>query len=104
MRDGYHFLGFYTDAAYTYRFDDSTPVTAALSGMDSDYDISDEYLNGLIINGLLIHGPETDSDHVAGKLTLFARWEKIEIVTVRIVYDANGGANAPVDTSDYPLC
>ena len=101
IRADYRYLGIYTDSDYENEFQMSAGVSASTPGMDLNYPASDEYVNGLINNEGTSHGAELQSDRVAGKLSLYARWEKIETVILRINYDADGGSDAPEDSTDY---
>ena len=102
VRDGYRFCGFFTDAACTDEFAGESLVTAALPAIELNYPESDEYAAGLKKNGTLIHAAERDQDHVLGKLTLYASWEKLIPVSVYLHYDGNGGSGTQTDDGcDY---
>ena len=100
-RSGYQYIGLYSDPDYDQEFSETMAISAAIKEMDMNYPSSLEYANGLEENSVLIHGAERENDHVAGKLNLYVKWEKVESVSIRIAYDANGGDNVPVDPDDY---
>ncbi len=103
LRTEYEFVGWYLDEACTrvfnaeaYELNEST-VTAAYN-KDTDFtDPMDKWGNGATTNG------DINRFWITKKLDLYAKWRaKLDGADgIGIVYDANGGSNAPTDTALY---
>ena len=112
-RTGYEFLGWYTDEAMTVpytadaRLNDVTvpavPVYDKTVDMTENSDHTDIDKWGHLKQNDPGFNKDVDRPWVERKLDLYAKWSKVIIGAdgIGVIYDANGGSNAPHDTQKY---
>ncbi len=107
-RHGYEFFGWYTDPNYSHVFNANTvlndsTVTAAYDKTVDMTDTMDIWGHGATTNSDITGNNGTDRFWITRKLDLYAKWSAIVIGAdgIGIVYDANGGTNAPTDHALY---
>ena len=113
LRYGFEFGGWYTDPDFNYMFDDSTKLTDSTVPETPVYDKTTDFTDGagnvemdkwgLIPDGATPINKDVDRYWITRKLNLYARWSKIipGASGVGLIYNANGGTNAPDDTRLY---
>lgn len=106
-RTGYEFYGWYLDeglsAVYPDSFklhEDNTTYGQYFSDYDKTKDFTDpmdQWGNGATTNN------DTERFWITKKLDIYARWSKVTVGAdgINVVYDANGGTNAPTDGLTY---
>ena len=102
-RSDYEFVGWFLDENYTKPFNgeafvlNDTTVTSAYDKTVDMTDPMDKWGNGATTNA------DVDRPWVTRKLDLYGRWRaKLEGAEgIGVIYDANGGTNAPTDSSLY---
>ncbi len=114
-RFAYEFGGWFTDESLDHMFDDSTKLTDATVPAEPVYDKSVDFTDGdgdptidmdpwgLIPDGVTPINKDVDRYWITRKLNLYARWSKLipGASGVGILYNANGGSNAPSDSRLY---
>lgn len=101
IREGYDFVGWYTDPGCTQVFSADTLLSDAVTiPYDKNVDMTDpmdKWGNGATTN------EDVDSPWVMRKLDLYAKWRKTLTGAngIGVTYDSNGGENAPSDTMLY---
>ncbi|MBQ6221575.1 MAG: InlB B-repeat-containing protein [Solobacterium sp.] len=112
VRDDYEFIGWFLDEETTMPFNDATKLTEDI--VTEDYDKTDpaNYTDKMNKFGE-IEGSGWNSDltgynggdrfWITKKLELYGKWSAILTGAegIGIIYDANGGSNAPTDTKKY---
>ncbi len=103
LRSEYEFVGWYLDEACTRGFNanayvlNETTVTAEYDKTTDFTDPMDKWGNGATTNG------DLDRFWITKKLDLYAKWryKLVGADGIGVLYDANGGSNAPSDTTQY---
>lgn len=112
LRDEYEFIGWFLDEATTIPFNEDTKLTEDI--VTTDYDKTDpaNYTDPMNKFGE-IEGQGSNSDltgnngserfWITKKLDLYGKWSAILTGAqgIGVIYDANGGSNAPDDTRKY---
>ncbi|MBR2555827.1 MAG: InlB B-repeat-containing protein, partial [Aeriscardovia sp.] len=104
QRTGFEFFGWYTDPEMTHAFANATVLNEAT--VSTAYDKSDpaNYTEGMDKwgNNATSNG-DVDRSWITKKLDLYAKWSAIIVGAegIGVIYDANGGTNAPSDTALY---
>ena len=113
QRTGYEFGGWYTDPEFIHPYAADTRLTDSTVPETPEYDKTVDWTDGvnnvemdkwgLIPDGVQGINKDVDRPWVQRKLVLYARWSKIIVGAegVGVLYDANGGSNAPSDTLKY---
>ncbi|MBQ9435938.1 MAG: InlB B-repeat-containing protein, partial [Bacteroidales bacterium] len=108
-RDGYEFVGWYRDEDFTLSFNadafllNNTTVPAT-PVYDKTVDMTDEMDRwGEIVDQSTASNSDVNRPYVRRKLDLYALWRKtVEgAIGIDVIYDANGGTNAPADENKY---
>lgn len=102
-RTEYEFVGWYRDEACTQAFNEDAfvlndnTVTADYDKTVDMTDPMDKWGNGATTNS------DVDRFWITKKLDLYAKWRAVLVGAngIGVVYDANGGSNAPSDTTQY---
>lgn len=104
QRAEYEFVGWYTDAACTKLYSTDTKlndqtVTAAYDKSADMTDVMDKWGNGATTN----KDAENNRFWITRKLDLYAKWRAklVGAKGIGVLYDANGGTNAPTDSQLY---
>ena len=112
LRDGYEFVGWYSDAACTKVFNENTKLTDAIA---TDYnkltdftDVMDQWGNGATYNSDITGFNGSDRFWVTKRVDVYAKWRAVLVGAdgINVLYDANtaeGGkqGSQPTDTSFY---
>ncbi len=111
-RTGYEFYGWYTDAACTQVFTANAQIRSG-SPYNKNTDFTDKMDKWGNVSGDATHSGPWNSDltgnnggdrfWITQKLDLYAKWSAVTVGAdgIGVVYDANGGSNAPTDTALY---
>ena len=115
-RTGYEFGGWFTDEEFINPYSADTRLTDATVPATPVYDKTVDFTDGnngtkdvdmdkwgLIPDGTTPINKDVNREWITRKLVLYARWSKViqGAKGVGILYDANGGSNAPSDTLLY---
>ena len=109
LRDDYELVGWYSDEACTQVYSEDTRINSTTAEtLAQDYDQTTHMTDEMDKYGN-ITGTGTNSDAENGRtwitkeVNLYAKWRsKLNGAKgINIVYDANGGSNAPTDNSFY---
>lgn len=110
-RNGYNFIGWYTDEACTIPYNADTRLTDTTVPETPVYDKTKDMTdnaNGSEMDkwGMLVdEGVNKDVDRywITRKLNLYAKWSAVIVGAdgIGVHYDANGGSNAPSDSRLY---
>lgn len=103
LRTDYEFIGWFMDEACTRLFNDEvyvlneTTVTSEYNKNTDFTDPMDKWGNGATSNG------DLNRFWITKKFDLYAKWRKTlnGAEGISVIYDANGGTNAPSDTRLY---
>ncbi len=102
LRTGYEFYGWYTDEDCSKAFTASTvlndsTVTTAYDKTTHMTDPMDKWGNGATTNG------DVNRFWITKEFNLYAKWSEVIVGAdgIGIIYDVNGGSNAPSDTALY---
>ncbi|SEO44881.1 Listeria/Bacterioides repeat-containing protein [Denitrobacterium detoxificans] len=112
LRDGYEFVGWYSDAACTKVFNENTKLTDAIA---TDYnkltdftDVMDQWGNGATYNSDITGFNGSDRFWITKRVDVYAKWRAVLVGAdgINVLYDANtaeGGkqGSQPTDTSFY---
>ena len=106
-RAEYTFIGWYTDTGLKTVYPSATVLNDSLSYLtpyDKTVTMTDEMDKyGNIVNPATATNADVNRPWITKKLDLYAKWSAILTGAdgIGIVYDANGGTNAPTDTTLY---
>ena len=112
LRDQYEFIGWFTDAAMTKPFNEDTQLTEDTVKTDYDKTASENYTDpmdkfgeGATWNSDVQdkNGNPRDRFWITKKLDLYGKWSAILTGAqgIGVIYDVNGGSDAPSDTRKY---
>ncbi len=117
LRSGYEFYGWYKDEECSQAFAKDTvlnesTVSAAYNKATDLTDPSDKWGNENATSNSDLDGYDDDGDPdtpgvdrfwITKKYDLYAKWSEVTVGSkgIGIIYDANGGSNAPSDTALY---